>query len=108
MDSTEHLLICLSEECAEISEQCSKVAVRVSKALRFGQDEIQPGQLLSNVERISLEMADLLAMAEVMETAGLISRVQVEKKKDKLRAFMAYAVECGALAAPSQGEKSKP
>jgi len=100
MNNVEHLLTILSEECSEISKECSDVSVRVSKALRFGLDEIQPGQLLSNAERIALELADLLAVAEVLEDAGVITRVQVDRKKAKLKHFMDYAVEVGALAKP--------
>lgn len=97
MDVNEHLLTCLAEECAEISEQCSKIAVRASKALRFGTNEVQPGQLLSNVERLSLELADILAVAEMLESAGIINRTQVVRKKIKIDKFMAYARQCGAL-----------
>lgn len=104
MNSAEHLLSCLSEECSEITAECvdlisacSKTAVRVSKAQRFGLSEIQPGQLLSNAERISLELADLLALAEVLESAGLITRTQVEAKKVKLVKFMGLAREVGTL-----------
>jgi hypothetical protein len=97
LDNTEHLLICLAEECAEISEQCSQLAVRISKALRFGLDETQPGQVFTNAQRISSELADLLALAEILEGAGIITRPQVEGKKEKLRRFMDYAEQCGAL-----------
>jgi NTP pyrophosphatase (non-canonical NTP hydrolase) len=97
LNNTEHLLTILAEECAEISEQCSKVAVRVSKALRFGLSEVQPNQLLTNAERISAELADLLALVEVLESSGVISRAEVDRKKWKVKHFMAYAEECGAL-----------
>jgi NTP pyrophosphatase (non-canonical NTP hydrolase) len=102
LDNTEHLLTCLAEECAEISEQCSKVAVRVSKALRFGLAEVQPGQLRTNAERIAAELADLLALAEVLEGAGVITRAEVENKKEKVRRFMDYAEKCGALSGDDQ------
>lgn len=45
MKRHEHLLSILAEECCEVGQ-------RVSKALRFGLDEVQPGQDLSNAERI--------------------------------------------------------
>lgn len=97
MDNATHMLCCLSEECSEIARECADVSVRVSKALRFGLEEVQPGQLLSNVRRIADELADLLAVAEELERAGIITRVQVEAKKGKLRKFMAYAEQCGSL-----------
>jgi hypothetical protein len=59
MTREQHLLIKLSEECAE-------VAHRVSKALRFGLDEIQPGQDLDNGERLWQEIHDLIAVIEML------------------------------------------
>jgi hypothetical protein len=97
MTNTDHLLICMMEECAEISEQCSRIAVRISKALRFGLSEVQPGQLLSNAERITVELADLIAVAEMLEDAGDITRATIEAKKVKLRKFMDYARQIGSL-----------
>lgn len=97
MDTTEHLLTCLAEECAEISEQCSRLAVRVSKALRFGLGEVQPGQLFTNAERIAAELADLLALAEVLMDRGIITVADLERKKSKLTTFMDLAAQCGAL-----------
>lgn len=104
MNSTEHVLACLSEECSEISEQCSRVSVRISKALRFGLSEIQPGQLLSNMERIAVELADLQAVAEVLQELGVITPAQKDAKKAKLREFMEYAEVIGAL----EGDRLKP
>jgi hypothetical protein len=105
MNTTEHVLICLAEECAEISEQCAKVAVRVSKALRFGRDEVQPGQLLTNAQRIAAELADLLALAEMLEASGVISRADVDRKREKVRHFMHYAEQCGALESGGNSEE---
>ncbi|RDT14077.1 hypothetical protein, partial [Escherichia coli] len=52
LNETQYLLDVLSEECNEI-------AVRASKAIRFGLDEIQPGQSLTNAQRLALELDDL-------------------------------------------------
>ncbi len=95
MNQVEHLLSCLSEECAEVSQ-------RVSKALRFGLFEVQPGQDLTNSERIVLEFTDLLAVVEMLTDIGALSQVAlpgaIEQKKEKIRKFMKYAAEeCGAL-----------
>lgn len=94
MNRTEHLLSCLAEECAEVAQ-------RVSKALRFGLDEVQPGQPLANAERIAGELVDLLAVVGMLESEGIIEvprdQVAINRKKDKVRTFMAYAAECGAL-----------
>jgi hypothetical protein len=63
MERTQYLLICLSEECAEVSQ-------RASKALRFGLQEVQSGQEQTNAERIAQEFQDLLAIIEMLEEAG--------------------------------------
>jgi hypothetical protein len=55
----EHLLVILMEECAE-------VAHRASKILRFGMDEVQPGQQLSNRQRLFGELIDLMAVADML------------------------------------------
>jgi hypothetical protein len=107
MTVEEHLLACLAEECAEISEQCSRVVVRVTKALRFGPDEVQPGQLLDNVQRIAAEVADLVGVFELLEEAGLVTRDQVEVKKRKVAAFMDYAGRIGALERPDLPGESR-
>ena len=96
MTKQEHLLSCLSEECCEVGH-------RVSKALRFGLDEIQPGQPLTNAERISQELNDLIAVAEMLEESGAVPRNQtladIDRKKAKVETFLRYAEECGVLSA---------
>lgn len=60
------LLVILQEEALE-------VAHRISKALRFGLEEIQPGQPLTNLQRIFEEMADMEAVTEIMGERGSLS-----------------------------------
>lgn len=59
MTETQYLLDVLSEECNE-------VAVRASKAIRFGLEEIQPGQALTNAQRLALELDDLYGAIELL------------------------------------------
>jgi NTP pyrophosphatase (non-canonical NTP hydrolase) len=77
------LLTILAEECCEVGQ-------RVSKALRFGLMEIQPGQPLSNAERIAEELGDLLATAE--ELNDVIDWRIVDKakalKREKLARYL--------------------
>lgn len=47
-------------------EEASEFGVRCSKAARFGQDQIQPGQLLNNRERIIDEFNDLVACMQLL------------------------------------------
>jgi len=90
MNRTEHLLSTLAEECAEVA-QCA------SKALRFGLDDAQPGQLLTNRERIVSELNDLWAVVEMLDLAT-VDRTAIATKKDKVLQFMKYAEKCGTLA----------
>lgn len=79
------LLTILAEECCEVGQ-------RVSKALRFGIDEIQPGQDLTNAERIMLELGDIFAVMEKLEQHGVINQTMIgkfyEKKVPKLARYL--------------------
>ena len=94
MNHTEYLLTCLAEEAVEVAQ-------RATKALRFGCDEVQPGQGLSNTQRIRQELNDLIAVAEMLEEADvLVLPLEVDaidRKKAKVAAFMEYSRSCGAL-----------
>lgn len=88
MNETEHLLTNLSEECAETIQ-------RVSKAIRFGLSEIQPGQLEDNTRRLEREYAELVAVAELL---GLQAREEDKAaKREKLKKYMDYSRRLGTL-----------
>ena len=82
MNLQEHILTCMAEECLE-------TAHRVTKALRFGLKEIQSGQPLTNLERINIELTDLMAVISLLN--------KYQTKKDKVMKFARYAREQGAL-----------
>lgn len=96
MTRTEHLLVILSEECAEVSQ-------RVTKALRFGLTEIQPGQSASNGYRIIEEYADLLAVAGMLMEENALPRFEnlgplIQSKRQKIEQFLVYSANsCGTL-----------
>ena len=104
MNKIEHLLCCLAEEANE-------VAHRVSKALRFGLEEIQDGQTLTNAQRISQEFNDMLAIVEMLEEFGILGRSTdthaIERKKNKVCAYMVYAEKCGSLDAPVRQQRDE-
>lgn len=79
------LLTILIEECAEVQQ-------RATKLLRFGRDEVQPGQPLSNAQRLSQELGDLEAVILLCQNERLISKDDVAKavipKLRKLEKFM--------------------
>jgi len=94
INKTQHLLICLAEECAEVQQ-------RVTKILRFGIGEIQPGQELDNGTRLTAEVTDLLAVLELLYAEGVPvfggTTQDLKAKKEKVLHFMEYARECGEL-----------
>lgn len=94
MNETEHLLTILFQECAEVQQ-------RVSKALRFGLPEVQPGQDKTNAERIIEELNDLYAVVVMLERAGALppsaDPAAIAAKEEKVLRYMAHARECGVL-----------
>lgn len=96
MNRTEHLLSCLAEECCEVGQ-------RVSKALRFGLSEVQPGQPFTNADRIMHEFHDLLTVVEMLHDNGTLPAHMIPSldtrraKRAKIEKFMAISREQGVL-----------
>lgn len=94
MNIRQYLLICLAEECAEVTQ-------RVTKTLRFGEDEIQPGQDFDNTDRLSFELCDLVAIVELLQEQNipleLDDREAIEAKKLKIAKFMRLSIDRGTL-----------
>lgn len=97
MTLKEYLLNRLSEECAEVIQ-------RVSKALTFGLDEVQPGQPDDNAYRIILEYIDLVAVFEMLEDEGILKlpdgetvRTLNRQKREKVAHYMKLSRERGTL-----------
>lgn len=88
MNEREHFLTVLSEECAEVAQ-------RACKAIRFGLEEIQPGQEENNKRRLERELADLMATAELLDLN--IRDTDKDAKKEKLKKYMKYSREIGTL-----------
>lgn len=79
------ILTILIEEAAEVQQ-------RATKLLRFGRDEVQPGQELTNAQRLSRELGDMAALVEMACDCNLVVRSemfsQATEKRRKLRQFM--------------------
>lgn len=94
MTRQEHLLVTALEECAEIEQ-------RITKALRFGLDEIQPVEtggdgIADNRDKISYEVDDLLAVLKLLGISYGDS-LRIEAKQIKTKKFIAYAQNQGTL-----------
>lgn len=90
----QYLQICAMEEAAEVTQ-------RISKALRFGLDEVQPGQELTNRLRLEQEIVDFVTVLDKMEELGIIDLSTYENafdaKSEKIDKYMQYAREQGTL-----------
>lgn len=93
MNTTEYLLSCLIEECAEVIQ-------RATKAQRFGLHEVQPEQQLTNEERLAIELDDLTGTLELLAEHGVRlppSSERVRAKILKVEKFMDYSRQLGTL-----------
>mgnify|MGYP001214689894 FL=1 len=93
MNKIEHLLICLSEECAEVIKS-------TDKALRFGLGDSHPSEAGSNYERIEHEINDLYGVIELLSMHGIYfprDDRQVKEKIEKIRHYMEYAEARGTI-----------
>lgn len=95
MNKQEHLLTILGEECNEIAQ-------RVTKALRFGITETEPGQDLNNAERIIYEFNDLIAVMEILCEKNILPfeiyhRAVIDIKKQNVEKYLDYSKQVGTL-----------
>ncbi len=95
MTREQYLLQCLSEECNEVAQ-------RASKAIRFGLEEVQPGQEKSNAARMIDEINDLFAVLGMVmieckevekEFEHYMSAEALEAKRDKVELYYKYSKE---------------
>lgn len=88
MTREEHLLTILAEECTELAHRCHK-------ALRFGLTETQPGQPYDNSQRIVCEYTDVLGAAAHL---GLVANPGgIEAKREKIERYLEHSRRCGTL-----------
>jgi len=101
MTKEEHLLVCLSEECAEVIKE-------VNKALRFGLDDVHPRKITTNRENIESELNDLYGVLEFLGESGLLferDSMAITKKKEKVKHYIEYAVWNGTVTGERAGLK---
>lgn len=95
MNLIDHLLTCLSEECAEVIQAATK-------AQRFGIHGKYPDGRV-NVDVIAYELNDVLAVVQLLVSVGVdlpnfpISTAAIECKKVKVVEMMEMARERGCL-----------
>ena len=90
MEQLRHLLF-------NLAEACESVAQRANDAAFLGMDAVQPGQTLTNEERLWNEMNDVAAFGELLASLkgqGGLSRAAVAVKKAKVEVYLRYPSEC--------------
>jgi len=88
MNRLAHLLACVGEEAGEISQA-------VGKSQRFGVLNINPASGKSNLDDLVKEYHNLVAVVEMLcgefDSVGIVDRERVDKKKQRVAAWMLYA-----------------
>jgi len=89
----DHDLVLLMEESDEAGLELLAALLatgkRCSKQLRFGRDEVQPGQLLANHERLRTELLDVLVCIKFLERSGQIEVIDDNHVRDHMAAKQA-------------------
>ena len=87
----------------KLAEECTEIAQRALKAQQFGLEEMEPGQLRTNRERIHLELDNLMAAVQMLNVdcgLGYVpNEVRMLAKIQKVDKFYQYAIECGQVRA---------
>lgn len=95
MNTEQFLLIKLAEEASEIAQ----IAL---KAAQFGSDEIMPGIVATNRDRIHLELNDLLGVVEELNDRVKFdfepNPTLMSLKREKIRRYERYSRELGKVA----------
>lgn len=94
MNLDDHILVVAAEECNE-------VAKRLMKILRFGPDDIEPGQQFTARERAQQEIYDLLAALDDLDKRGIVpippNELAVRTKQLKVQRMLEYSRDVGRL-----------
>jgi len=93
MNKREYLLICLSEELAEVQQQ-------IGKCLRFTTDHMHTDYNTTNFEELVLEMNDVYAITELLEACGLeigIDDERIDSKMARTLKYMEISADLGVI-----------
>jgi hypothetical protein len=83
--AAEYLLMCLAEECAEVTQIASKT-------FRFGQHDTQPGRSDYNCTRLAYEIGDVLGIVDMLRECGIVidEEIIAEARASKKRRLMEF------------------
>ena len=69
MNKRQEMLVITMEECAELSQACSKL-------IRFEDDRTE-----HDISNLQDEIGDVMCMIDIMKHSGLVSEEQIEERK---------------------------
>lgn len=106
MTRTDHLLVILAEEAGE-------VIYNVTKALRFGLDDIKPGGQKGEENRILIakELAHLTATYEMLIAEKVLPMMQyrdLKQKKENVEKYFKYSESVDRLSKAEGEGETKP
>lgn len=87
----------------KLAEECQEAGIRALKCQQFGLEEIQPGQHLTNKERLFGELNDIKGVLELLYANGVdydVDGIAVIEKMDKIDKYRDYSVSLGLVEAP--------
>lgn len=98
MTRENHLLVCLAEECAEVTKE-------VTKILRFGKRDFDPNvpDFKPNLERLKTEIIDVIAVLDMLNDLKTIDlenidlTTLVDAKKAKVEHYIIHAKGLGMI-----------
>lgn len=78
-------------------EECNEVAHRISKALRFGVNEIQEGQAATNWYRVREEFVDLMAVLDMLHMVPIVTVEEMAQRRERVERYLRRSLELGTL-----------
>lgn len=93
MTQTQHRLVKVAEECSEVAQRCTK-------GIRFGLGDIQNGQDQDNNQRLRLEMAGLVAAYNELirhDNTFWPTEIEIDQARVKQEKYRLFSEELGML-----------
>lgn len=88
----------------KLAEECAEVAQRAMKSAQFGGEQIQTGQELTNCQRLSNELNDLLTvMSELQDRNEVITESHEDwmyyyrEKSVKIKQYLTFSQSLGMV-----------
>lgn len=78
MNEQEHLLVCMAEECGEVTQA-------VTKILRFGLLNFVPGTNVTNAARLYNELCDIETISKMLVSAHVLGGMPLPTREKEYK-----------------------